>query len=53
MYRLNERALNEYVDGLLHASTYFCMYCLYLYSGTSLIWTPLGQTGVSLIERCP
>ena len=24
-----------------------------IYSGTSLIWTPLGQTSVSLIERCP
>ena len=24
-----------------------------LYSGTSLIWTPLGQKKVSLLVRCP
>ena len=23
------------------------------YSATSLLWTPLGQESVSLIERCP
>ena len=27
--------------------------CFLLFSGTSLIWTPLGQTQVSLIVRCP
>ena len=26
---------------------------LYLYSGTSLIWTPMGQKKASLLVRCP
>ena len=25
---------------------------IYMYSGTSLIWTPLGQKKVSLLVRC-
>ena len=28
-----------------------CMSCIY--SGTFLIWTPLGQKKVSLLVRCP
>ena len=41
-----------------HGTTGVCMYecggcSIYIYSGTSLIWTPLGQTKVLLIEICP
>ena len=30
-----------------------CVAYRYMYSGTSLIRTPLGQTKVSLLVRCP
>ena len=40
-------------DVLLYFLETNLYYNYYVYSGTSLIRTPLGQTKVSLIERCP
>ena len=42
------------------SGTYVCMYAyahvcalIHKYSGTSLLWTPLGQETVPSLERCP